>query len=932
VRLRPNLLLLIALLTVPAFGAEPALPSLLETLVSDGELSKGDAETLHRLKGRLIAKKIRSSPASLRLIYQDLQDAEGIQARRSLEIGSDYDPYFLVSKLDEPSKIQLLEGYWAFLRDSGKDPAKAALFKKVMVEPYDLYSRLQLSMKDRIALFQEMLEYAEKSNKASLASPAAVLESIFKEVAGHPGKYVEAEQFLKAPGLVAKMHFEKPAIELANWQLERAYPIQAWEKESRLHPNPSSSVRQRMASLKDSIYQRFAGLLNSSNDPFHYASSARNRFMDQLEERIQTSIAEHETLFKPYRHHFGKKQNTNNGIYASYRDQEYFPETYSPTSTLRIEDSNPFPRRVSMYDKRDISDVFGKRATLEYLTGVKSEMPKVKAEVEDVRGYIKHEIKAARRAEFAESRKKLAIWKRELEEATRDVKVSSLTELLGISGPKRQELKEILLGDKINDPVYSAFFDAHFESIKEERRNFEFAKIFASYRGDGSGVSLKTVFEAKGPGSVKFGQTLYSTKLAPEKELAELAKLLDRSQKPPRIEYMTRLWELFDGHQLSGKRVLPMDFFESVGVPVGSGSVNYGIDVRLQHPESGKQVRAVARFQREGIAKVIEEELEIYDKMFEKLLAHPDAEVRRAASKAFEAWTGASKTLRGADAIELNLDAERAAYPRAKEVYKRTGLRTRSGFRIEPVSPLVDFEKFLPEQLRKVIALYEFIPQTAWDEIRDEKLREKLAHDVIDLETKAILNGHFDKDGHTGNWLVDLKNRRIVRVDYAQLRTVKPEELSDFVEAFKVHARPMRQTGDAARVHALLPRIYRAEGIEAISEAEVQKWMTSDTYLMGKPNDRFFFLRDQIEDVLKKPVMLQEASNDLLANLLKSVFLEVVSELKAATAGCKANLLCQTRSSVLDGPLGPPPGLERVCLRSLSFRSASLAFNSETTS
>lgn len=835
------------------------LPSSLESLVSQGELSRENAEKLWRLRQRLTQRKMPTEPHLLNQLYEELSNAEAIHQKLGVEGVGDFDPQRLISQLDQPSKKKLLEGFWKFLKDRHEDPALSTIFKSGRLEPYTLYSELDLTIPDRLALYESMTKNLKHARDA--APEAAVLEKAFYEVKAHPGKYPDAEKYFQNAELVAKMHFEKPAIDLAYWQLETAFPLAQWERESKLHPNLSSSLREKIGVLSQCITQRFGQALVDGK--VHYTSAAKNRFIDLLEERIQTSMYENENQFRTSRHHIGMKQK-DQSMYSSYRDKDYFPESYSPTASLRADDKNPFPRRVRIGDKEAIRDEFGSKATLEYLTGVKSEFPMPKDRMNRTRLHIRQELKEVTREEKANIARNLLIWKRELDEAPRDVRVSAISEMLGVAKPTQQEFKEILLGDDIDDKIYNAFFDAYWDAIPEKNRNFQMAKIFGASRGDGKGFSLKTLFEANGPGSVKFGQTLYSTRLAPAKEMAELKDLLDRSQKPARVEYMERLATLIESHKVDGISVHRYNFVESVGLPVGAGSVNYGIEVHLTHPKAGKSVRAVARFQREGIRRIVEEELAIYDGMFKTLLNHEDEEVRRAAAKAYEAWVGASKTLRGENALELSIDAERQAHGRAQKVYTRSRYKTRSGFRIEPVSPLKDFEKYLPDELKNTVAFYEYVPHTEWSKIKDLKLRTKLIQDIIDIETHAILNGHFDKDGHTGNWLVDLKNRRIVRVDYAQLKQVDPGELNDFVRSFKVHARPVRQAGDSKQTHELLSRIYQVDGIEAITPEQVHAWMQEQAYLQGKPHERFFHLRDRISDTLKKPVSLQSTANDAL--------------------------------------------------------------------
>ena len=77
------------------------------------------------------------------------------------------------------------------------------------------------------------------------------------------------------------------------------------------------------------------------------------------------------------------------------------------------------------------------------------------------------------------------------------------------------------------------------------------------------------------------------------------------------------------------------------------------------------------------------------------------------------------------------------------------------------------------------------------DDIGDIELREEIAKAIVESELIALFeNGVYDPDGHPGNWPIDLENKEIVRIDYAQLRAIPEEKRVAFRKVFSELIKP----------------------------------------------------------------------------------------------------------------------------------------------
>ena len=95
-----------------------------------------------------------------------------------------------------------------------------------------------------------------------------------------------------------------------------------------------------------------------------------------------------------------------------------------------------------------------------------------------------------------------------------------------------------------------------------------------------------------------------------------------------------------------------------------------------------------------------------------------------------------------------------------------------------------------PEQQR-LFSFYERINHTPLDDIGDIELRREIAKAIVESELIALFeNGVYDPDGHPGNWPIDVENREIVRIDYAQLRAIPEEERVAFRKVFSELIKP----------------------------------------------------------------------------------------------------------------------------------------------
>ncbi len=340
------------------------------------------------------------------------------------------------------------------------------------------------------------------------------------------------------------------------------------------------------------------------------------------------------------------------------------------------------------------------------------------------------------------------------------------------SPESRKELKKVIFGSAIEDPAIMTIFEAYLDVLPKSEKKVFVSAILASYGQDRPGrVSLKRVLEAGGPLGGKASQDLVTNAVVDEAGRADLMESFDNVLPPIREEVIGQLKEAF------GKNYV---MIKGIGRVPGSGSLNYVVEAVIFNPKSKRKETVSVRIQKKNVSNLIEGENSAWVKVWGKLRDHPNPKVRRLMRIIEDRRAAAYKTL-NPNGSQLDLKMERDAYELAKRAYQNSDPDPKTGFTVEPVEPKLRLQKLVDKDHQTRVSVYEFVEHTKLADIPDPELRRALAAQIMEAELRAIEHrGVFDEDGHIGNWLIDLKKKRLVRVDYAQLHQIKPEQVQSF--------------------------------------------------------------------------------------------------------------------------------------------------------
>jgi hypothetical protein len=310
--------------------------------------------------------------------------------------------------------------------------------------------------------------------------------------------------------------------------------------------------------------------------------------------------------------------------------------------------------------------------------------------------------------------------------------------------------------------------------------------IFASFpeRIPGQGAAIGTILEGMGPLGVGAGQFLRSTGRLSKELNNELDDFFDGAMKPSR----PGIYNSFE--QTFGKDLGPI---KSVGENVGSGKLNFAV-----HAETEDE-SVVMRFLRSTAQGQVLNENNNWKATTEKLMKRENPDSRKLGLLLEEAREAAMETL-GKNGIEFDLSLERAAYPAAAKAYDAPA-DPKTGYSIEALKVNQKIQDLIPEDQQKIVSAYERIENTKLRALTPEE-QKLLSPQIVSAELKAMFGkGSFDPDGHPGNWLIDTKNKRLVRIDYAQLRSVPKAEMKNIKSVMNSFLLPKLGGGDLKVIH-----------------------------------------------------------------------------------------------------------------------------------
>ena len=687
-------------------------------------------------------------------------------------------------------------------------------------------------------------EAALKASDSSLL--AAVVQSValgeaksdplydryFEELSSRPDGPAAMRELIKSPRAVAHLHFDENKLALAKEQLAAAVDLDAAAAAGKEAGH--DVVRPAVVAALELVEKQFPG-----------HSPAHERMLSWLESRLMTTRAETKLV---------SAVRLNSDNWKDVRGIE------------ALDQPQIMNRRLKTQTERELM--------LEYLTEDGREPPAIPS-LDNTFGreWTLNELTKAKRF-FTDFNLPLRVY----------ILQPMLDENKGLlSDPIRERrLIDRVLGERLDEPVVRAALEAYLRNLPIGEKKAVLGYLLASRLGrKQGGASLKAVLEAMGPLGVKAGQFLRTSGVLPAAERAQLDDFLDKALPPTRAEVFELLTAGF-GPDLQG--------IVWVGRVLGSGSLNVLVEVGMLDPETGKVRRVAVRLLREAAKGQAANENLVWEKAAKELMASEDSAIRRAGRLADEARAQAWFTL-GPDGAEMDLSIERGAEAEAREAYESA---ESDGLSVSVSIPLHGLQKrwVLPDEegrpRSKTVSVYEIVDHVPHAELTPEE-RASAARRIIRAELDAMLKkGVFDADGHRGNWLFDRALRRLVRVDYAQIRRIGPARRKALAETLAALIRPSADRAMRRALTRRLPELFELDGgvpLPSTAAADLAE-VLADPALpdFRAPQERLLFLQERLESKWRETnpdaaVRLAPELRSAVASLAKlSLYRETVGD------------------------------------------------------
>ncbi|MFI5363752.1 MAG: hypothetical protein ACHQ49_17465, partial [Elusimicrobiota bacterium] len=618
-----------------------------------------------------------------------------------------------------------------------------------------------------------------------------LFERLWAETENRP----EIRAALADAKLVNRLHYDENKKKLALWQLDEKFGVEAQKAELR--------ARRRASPKKNAVRPDVIAIAHEIEVQFPEGSAVKNEIISHVQDALISN--ENETAF------LGSKKI---GLKNWYQARK-LAVLDGPQSVDHLMES--------AYDRLEL---------IKYLIGAQEQAPR----------FLYRRSRSRDDVEKGETA--LSVAKRHFAGADPLTRTYVLQPLLdpakGALGEPAvfRDLTNLVLGDNAESPIVRALFDSYLESVADSEKKVILGYVLGSFvDGSKKAASLKIVLESMGPFGIKAGQFLRTSGLVPARLRKDLDDFLSRALPPQREEVIARFKEIF------GDRLGRIFSIEELA---GSGSINYVVTVELLNPETARRERAVVRFLRENAEGQIANENAVWESVIAKLSASEDAEQRRLGRILHEARRHAMETLR-AGGVELDLEAERNAYPLARAAYGSPADRE-SGYSIEAGEPLAALQKLVPARFAKTVSIYRYVPNTPLESLPAD-VRSKLAARIVAAEFKALFRfGTFDPDGHPGNWLIDAGRRVLARIDYAQMRRLSDGDLRSLRDVLRALLQPRLGAGDVRVLADRFSDVFEVDGNPDGLAAVIQGVVARPDFPgFTAPHERLFFLRDEVE-------------------------------------------------------------------------------------
>lgn len=600
--------------------------------------------------------------------------------------------------------------------------------------------------------------------------------------------------------LVGKFFFAENRLKLARWQLEQQFKLK--EKSAALHEG--RALAPNLGNQRPVIQQ----IADKITRQFPERSSLRNYLIHEIQESLLTNDVE-TRLLQGHAIDWSNWAQTPELVYAD------LPQQLAKGCDTTVE-------RLQL---------------IEYFLGNRPQPPKLKLEKlgDDLR----------RKEMTPEKLRRLLGTAREsFIESARPVKTFILQALLGDGdeGVLENARGEKAVIDKILGPyadveVVRKFLTTYLTSVPSSEKKVVIAYILASSAEDpNKRISLKTILEALGPMGIYAGQFLRTSSSLPPELRAELDQFFNRALVPFRNDMIEKLKKAFGSH-----------FVNVIGIDMlrGSGKINASIRVRLRS-KNGEIRTVTVRMLKDNVATQSRDEAKVMRATLETLSHDTNPEIARMARVGQDAVEHAYTHI-GPDGKELSHKNERASLDKVSKAYERKA--DSDGIRIDVVKVDNEFQRMVGAEFQDTVSVYEDVDHKPLWELESETEREFWAKKILEAERKALLNhGTFDGDGHPGNWLIDRKNKRLVRIDVGQFRSlskVEYESLHDLMEVLITeNPREARLKRIADQFDTLFTTSHKPADL-----AKVVAWLLKHPNLppRSKPEERLLFFQEQLQ-------------------------------------------------------------------------------------
>jgi hypothetical protein len=430
----------------------------------------------------------------------------------------------------------------------------------------------------------------------------------------------------------------------------------------------------------------------------------------------------------------------------------------------------------------------------------------------------------------------------------------------------REAAIKLILGKHHKTPVIKRLFETYLEILDPSERQVLLGHIMGSLTEKGMS-SLGRVFEAMGPLGVRAAQFLRSSGLVDAATRQELDGFFDNALPVERDQIMKDLEEAFGKNFLLDSHVMDR---------LGSGSMNYVVEARVLDPQTNRWEEVVVRIQRGESGGQVRNENQNWEKLVQKLSQGSESDKRLAQKIDFVRRQAVSTIQEGG--VERDLSIERKIQPLVKAIYEKPA-PSKSAYAVKVAQVSNVGQSLVRPEKSSTVSVYKKIPGVSIKALKDAKLQEDLASQIVDSELEAILiKGHFDPDGHPGNWLIDTKAKVLTRLDYAQFvkEPIPSHELETIRDVLKGLSSPALSSEERSKLAGQMEKLFDVPDDITLRPSFFERLLEARDFPSYRdPLERIFYIQREFEKGLEKvtgkliPVYLNNNPSKVITALAK---------------------------------------------------------------